>query len=341
MQRQSNIELLRVASMIMVLGVHIDGASLGLPEAAGEWGSLVGRDVWRLAVEAICIIGVNCFTIISGYFGIRLTLRKVFAFLFECIFYSVGLASIAFALFPHRFGVEYWCESWLVLTHTDLWYVPAYFILMLAAPALNFIVERAGKRCSLILVLLLSVVNVWFGWWNGATFNPTGYTHLQLMWIYIIGRYIGLYCRTESIRRVRIPSVMIYILSIAAIFASAVYMPSLKAFAYNSPFVMAATISAFALCAGFEFNSRKINYLAKSAFAVYLIHKNPLVWGNVMKPLVIKLWGMLSLSGFTLCAIAIAVLFYSMAALVDPVRRTTYCRLEKFFVNLPSNLKNR
>ena len=66
MQRQSNIELLRIVSMLMVLAVHVDGASLGLPEPMGDIASLTARDVWRIIVEAVAIIGVNSFTMNSG-----------------------------------------------------------------------------------------------------------------------------------------------------------------------------------------------------------------------------------------------------------------------------------
>ena len=74
--RQSNMELLRVVSMLMVLAVHIDGASLGLPRLGGNLGAMTARDAWQLVTEALAIVGVNCFTLISGYFGIRLRLRR-------------------------------------------------------------------------------------------------------------------------------------------------------------------------------------------------------------------------------------------------------------------------
>ncbi|MBR5899748.1 MAG: hypothetical protein IKZ14_09830, partial [Muribaculaceae bacterium] len=69
--RKSNIELLRIVSIVMVLIVHLDGASLGLPEPMGNIAAVSSRDWWRLVVESFAIIGVNCFTLISGYFGIK------------------------------------------------------------------------------------------------------------------------------------------------------------------------------------------------------------------------------------------------------------------------------
>lgn len=91
-QRQSNIELLRIVAMLAVIAVHLDGASLGLPHPVYDMSSLCARDWWRLFVEAITIVGVNCFTLISGYFGIRSSVRGFAVFSLQCIFYSVEFA---------------------------------------------------------------------------------------------------------------------------------------------------------------------------------------------------------------------------------------------------------
>ena len=47
-QRLSNMELLRIISMLMVLAVHFDGASLGLPQLSGNVDRMNGRQAWQL-----------------------------------------------------------------------------------------------------------------------------------------------------------------------------------------------------------------------------------------------------------------------------------------------------
>lgn len=189
--------------MLMVLAVHVDGASLGLPEPMGDIASLTARDVWRIVVEAIAIIGVNCFTMISGYFGIRLRRRGVLSFLFQCVFYSVGIYTAVAITFPGQFSWQGWLESWMVLTHTDLWYVPAYFGLMLLSPVLNAGLDALPRRTFAVVLALFIGFNLWCGWWWHGTFNPTGYTLVQLVMVYMIARYIRLHVSMESIRRRR------------------------------------------------------------------------------------------------------------------------------------------
>lgn len=317
--RQSNFELLRIVSMLMVLTVHADGAALGLPKLNGHWDLLSARDIFRLVVESVAIVGVNCFTLVSGYFGIRLSWRKLVDFIFQCVFYSVILTSVGWIVYPDLYNLNYWLNSWLVLTHTDLWYVPAYFCLMILSPGLNMLLSYLGKKKGAYALILLSLINVYLGWWNEASFNPTGYTVAQLAWVYLLGRYIGQY--GEILTRMPLVSGIAYIMSAAGIFTTAVYYPSTKAFAYNSPLVITASISFLLVFAGIDFRSKAVNYIAKSAFSVYLIHKNPIVWVHVMKPFFLHLWRSSTLLTFSLTFIPLIILIYLIAMAVDPIRR--------------------
>lgn len=323
--RESNMELLRIVSMLMVVLVHIDGASLGLPAFNGNFPMLAARDVWRLGIESLTIIGVNCFTLISGYFGIKLRWKGLGAFLFQCVFYSVLISTIV----PRVIGLEFswtrWGESWLVLSHTDLWYVPAYFCLMLISPLLNAGVRALDRRQFSMFLAVFLLFNVWSGWWWGGSFNPTGYTVIQLVLMYLIGRFL----RRETEAAAATVTfwdkgrlfLAAYFLSVALIFLSALYLQPAKAFAYNSPAVILASVSFFLFFRSLSFRSAAVNYVARSAFSVYLIHKSPEIWGNVLRPQVSSLWQTLSLPGFTCVAVIMTLGIYLFSMLVDPFRR--------------------
>ncbi len=346
-ERESNLEALRIVSMMMVVLVHIDGASLGLPSPKGDLQALTSRDVWRLVVESITIIGVNCFTLISGYFGIKLRLKGVLSFLFQCVFYSVLIASLAPGLLGIEFSWKEWGESWLVLSHTDLWYVPAYFCLMLLSPLLNAGVDKLSRREFACILGIFLLFNIWSGWWWGGSFNPTGYTVMQLILMYLIGRFIKkiIWERGKEItgeddsrlmprhgidRRthLKIWGSGGYVAAAGMVFLSSLYLEPVKAFAYNSPMVILASVSFFILFLSFRFHSLWINYIARSAFAVYLIHKAPEIWGNFMRPEIAAAWRELSLPAFTAAAVIITVCVYAVAMLIDPARRWLF----NFFV---------
>lgn len=305
----------------MVLGLHIDGASLGLPKPSGSLEALTAREIWQLGAESLCIVGVNCFTMISGYFGIRLTVKNVGSYLFECIFYSVGIYSLAMILFPASCSWNGWIESWMILSHSDLWYVPAYFLLMLFSPILNGGLDKLSCRQTGYILLGLTLFNIWCGWWWNGNFNPTGYTIMQLILIYIAGGYIRRYVHIKSTPFIQATLACGYVLSALAVAVSAIYLPSLKAFAYNSPLVMAETVFLFLLFLTMHFQSRTVNRIAKGAFAVYLIHKAPIVWVSMMKPAVISLWQATPLWVFVLSSIGLSIAIYIFGALIDMVRQ--------------------
>ena len=319
------MELLRIVSMLMVLAVHIDGASLGLPELYGRVSGLGSRDVWRLVVEAFAIVGVNCFTLISGYFGIPLRLRNVGVYLFQCIFYAVGIYTVVNGLMnPARFSWSGWGESWMVLTHTDLWYVPAYFCLMLLSPFVNAGFERMARRTCLWITLGFVAFNVWAGWWWGGRFNPTGYTVVQLVMMYMVGRCVSAY--SEELNRwgrgwrLLWTGVVAYVVLSLLISLHACYDLS-RAYAYNSPLVILSSVGLLLAFRSMSFSSGAVNYIARSAFAVYLLHKAPLIWVGYMKPTVVYLWHHLSLPAFSLYALGLMAVVYLLAMVIDAVRR--------------------
>lgn len=326
-RRLGNIELLRIVSMLMVLLVHVDGASLGLPKPQTAHSA---GDIWKLAVESFAIIGVNCFTLISGYFGIRLRLRSVCGYIFQCLFYSVGVYAVYTAFHPASFSWAALGESFLVLSSTDLWYVPAYFVLMLLAPWLNAGCQSMDRKQLLWSVAAFTAVNMWCGWLWGAKFNPTGYTVVQLVDVYLIGRVLAGFLPAGESHSTHTAkhAVMLYLAAYMAIFICALWLPSAKAFAYNSPAVMLASVSFFIIFTSFRLQSRMVNSLAAGAFAVYLIHKNPLIWVHYMRPWVRYGWSHMSLGMFSLYTVLFVLGWYVIGAGIDCIRRFLWGKIE-------------
>lgn len=326
--RQTNIELLRILSMLFVVMVHLDGAALSLPIIGGNISQLSHSDIWQLAVQSITIVGVNCFTLISGYFGIRASVKGFTKFTFMCLYYSVGIATLAgiagAVCYDTPFSWSQWAQSWLVYSHNDLWYVPAYMGLFLLSPIINASIKSISSRSLAYATSAFTLYTVWCGWWWGGSFNPSGYTILQLVMMYLIGACVRRYLDgVNSAERARYvwPGACIYLIFTAATMVMAVFMEPLKAFAYNSPTVILASTGLLIAFSSLKFESRRINNIAAGAFAVYLIHKNPFIWGNVIKPLAQKMWAYDSLLQYTFFVLGFAIATYMACWLIDLLRR--------------------
>ncbi len=318
MQRQSNIELFRIVSMLLILIVHIDGASLGLPQPMGDIASMTSRDWWRLIVESISIIGVNCFVLISGYFGIRASWKGLVRFTLYCMFYAVAIYCIVAIGINGKWDWQELGESLMVYTHTDLWFVPAYLGLYLLAPFLNKSIETLTCKQYSVWLGVFVAFNLYAGWFWSGKFNPTGYTILHLVMIYLIGRYISRFM--PHVKRMGLYATLAWVVSMALILINSLYGTSKMAFAYNSPFVVLASISFFMMFRSMTFFNYIVNYCASSAFAVYLVHKNPLVW-IPFTHWVKDMWQQLTLPMFTLFVVAVALGVFYGCILIDQPRR--------------------
>lgn len=112
--------------MFFILIVHFDGAALGLPhimtlDNVCDFG-VFSKEI----IESIAIIGVNCFVLISGYFGIKFSVKGLLNFWLWCIFYSV-LLYLLISPFTGKFSMSGLLLSFLAISHTDLWFVPCLF----------------------------------------------------------------------------------------------------------------------------------------------------------------------------------------------------------------------
>lgn len=320
--RRSGFELLRILAMVFILMVHVDGASLGFPDFRFEWSS---GDWWRMVFEAVAITGVNLFILISGYFTIRLTLKRLANYLIMCAFYAWGIFAVHCLAAPGYFSMERALRVLAVFSHSDLWFIRDYLFLMLLAPLLNGgldALRRTPVRLIGVVASLL-VINCWFGWWQTGQVNPAGYNLMQMIMMYVLGYFM----RCLSIDE--FPwwaSASIWLTSTAAIVWMSASMPPTRAFAYNQPLVIAAACALFALFAGLKFSSGLVNWIAPSTFAVYLIHKDPYVWVAVVKPTVLNMAaGASGVLFFVQCAAFVAVVFLACVA-IDKVRHILHIR---------------
>ena len=275
-ERESNIELLRIISMFFILVVHAAGASLSLPEHLHPVDLTNVSLMSKMAVESVSIIGVNCFVLISGFFGIRFKIKLLLKFCFMCLFYLFGIALLFFIVFPDKYTVADLIKSIVIFPFNDLWFIPAYIGLYVCTPVINTIIDNVSKSVLTAITIIVILINVILGWIMKLDFNPYGYTLSQMIMLYLIGRSIALLNLKIYISQT--VSVSGYVVATVLILFSCMYISSRDAFAYNSPFVIIASVFFFIIFTHISLRSCRINTIASSAFAVYLIHKCPQIW---------------------------------------------------------------
>lgn len=327
--RQTNIELLRIISMLMVLCVHFTGATFGLPSKVALEDLKDLNIMSKTLMECFSIIGVNCFVLISGYFGIRPTVKGIVNFIICCVFYSLAIYSLFIFIEPKNYDYNDLLESVLIFSNTDLWFVPAYFSLYIISPLINRGIQKLDSRSYIWLLVSLSFINIYLGWfWHGKV-NPNGYTVMQMIYVYLIGAFLR---RKNSIIFGKTNKLIVcYILSFSLLFISTFICPSSMAYAYNSPFVLLSSICFFCIFASFRYTNRQVNYISASAFSVYLIHKMPPIWLN-LKEFMITNTKNLDDSLFVLFWISFVLMIFATCISIDKIRIALLMPISKWII---------
>ena len=286
MPRQSNIELLRITAMFLVLVVHADFWALGGP-VLSDFSSHPWNAVTRTVIESISIVCVNVFVMISGWFGIKPSLRSLSNFVFQCAFFLIGIYAVMILTGHARLTSQGILGS-LCLLHWN-WFIKAYIGLYILSPLINAFLDKSTKRqLELFLVFFYIFQTVW-GWLTKASaFVVDGYSTFSFVGLYVLARYLRLY--GSSFAR---HDLSVYLASV--VLNSGLYYLSLKiphipgVYTYANPFVIAGAAGLLLWFSELRISlNRIINFVGKSCFAVFLLHSNPNIGEPVYKRFIVE-----------------------------------------------------
>ncbi len=281
-ERNSNAELLRLICMFFIVVHHFIVHSIYPEVLQGKvsWDSEADLLIAQF-LNAFCFIGVNCFILISGYFSIKLRWKGVVNLYLTCVLCFLVVIGIDYAA-TMILGKPYalnrtWEQFILIFSHHYGWFIPCYFILMIASPLLNTAINHLQKKEFTIIIVLFTILQIHFAYyWGSWAYGSNGYDIQHMVYMYLIGAYIQRYGKEYMSRSYRYKWLTIYVIC-SLMFG---IMPLLnieilhwRTFVYTNPILMVAAIAFFYFILSFNFQNRLINYLAKSAIAVYLIQE--------------------------------------------------------------------
>lgn len=280
-QRQSNIELLRIIAMVFVVLSHVAILSPHYQEML-NMGGYHGLELLMLRLGKV---GVHIFFLITGYFSIRATfrakgLRRVWA---QTVFYSLLFLAIGVVTKAHDLTATSYVNAIFPVLFNQYWFVTTFLIIGFIAPALNTIVksvDRTMLRNYLIGVTVFyyiaSLIMGLTGWVNTFDFTYCLFTYSLT---YCIGAYIALYRPKFDMRLILMCVVLMLVVMVAWSSAVIKHIIPYDIFplliADNGILSIGLGMSIFLIFLQMKpFHSVTINRIAASMFAVYLIHTN-------------------------------------------------------------------
>ena len=311
--RNYSLDLLRILATFMVVVLHVQLFG-GLLESKPFTVSFVPT----IVLESFCIVAVNCFVLITGFFMIHKDVngRKLLGLVLEIAVISwmifvigtfCGLRASFKELVQHIFPTLSGCH----------WFISSYIIVYILSPWFNkLILSLTRKECFFLAGLLFVLFSVW-----GS--NPKisaisvhkGYSVLWLTYIYFIGSIIRLYGAYRVPFAGRAYTIFSLFTTGYAIILCQYTHSIWGAMNYNSPFVLLGAVSLFYVFYSLQITSvcdnRIIKFLTPGCFGVFLIHTDLFI-----RPLYRNLfarapvWLITLLGGFAVFAISIVVSVY-------------------------------
>lgn len=160
-EKMVNLELLRCVAMLMVVVLHYLGKGGLLAELTGEGLGAVGAAAWLL--EAFCIVAVNVYMFISGYFlsMSSFKLSRLLQLWLQVWFYSVVFGLIgAFTGVAAEVTIDthYFLTLLFPISMGHYWFMTAYVFLYLLLPLIGAAVQQMTEKQLRVTVILLLVV---------------------------------------------------------------------------------------------------------------------------------------------------------------------------------------
>ena len=271
------MELARIIAMVLITLGHfvLTFGLYQLPDCVFISSTVISSAsayIPHIALYSLCVVGVNLFILISGYYQIRLTWKGLFRFIALCVFYN-ALVLLVDWLVQDAFTIRKLVKVFIV-SKTVNWFFPDYFCLMLVSPLLNRAVKALDLKNLRRVVAILFVVNCI----SGFVFqneNVSGYNAYQFFFLYILGSWIrkDLTVRSKSKEfYLGLYLISSIILSLLALLILSFTDQSLRQlYYYNNPLVVAASVALFLFFTKISLRSPFINLIASTVVAVLFV----------------------------------------------------------------------
>ncbi len=347
-KRNTNIELLRIVSMIMIVTLHyINQGGLLNTLVYGDKNYAV---MWL--VESFCYISVNCYVLISGYFLCTscFKYRKVIDIVAEVVFYSVGIYLVFCVIGVETFAVSTLVTGYLFpIIHGEYWFATVYVVLYILSPFINKWIEalqqKEHRKLIAIMGWVFSVIPSIF-FFSGENIGiASGYSLIWFIFLYFVAAYLRKY--DFSVKPFYLW--LAFVLSSVTTFVVKVGQQMVlgyelwNLYKYSSITVLIASIALFMLFIQMKQRNNKILViLGSTTFGVFLIHtqyimRDKILWKQLIKPLeycysdtgIFILHMLISvLVVYVLCSI-IDYLRIQLFNLVKKIVRSIICRKSK------------
>ena len=290
-KRNYTFDILRVLAMLMIIIHHVTINDFGLQKylVTNEIILSNKQTLILIIINSLVVIGVNIFFLLSGYFKINLTKKKILNIII-CIYLIFGIVTvIGLSLGFVQFNKETIIN--LINPFGLYWFLLAYLIITILSPIFNLLIKNITKKQAIyFLIIVVLFFSIYSNYRDDVLHINRGYSLIWGSILYLLGGFINKfkiknkYAIYVYFLLAIINSIIIYIL-----FKLHRFDLAWQQYSYNNILVFFESISLF-----IWFNSinKKINktkiitFFASSTLVTYLLHST--CWLTILRNYPIK-----------------------------------------------------
>jgi len=288
--RNSNLELLRIFSMLMIIASHyvLHGGALEIPF------SINGNIAHFINVGGK--VGVIIFVLLSGYFLVdsKFRIKKILAVIFEVLFYTIIIFVLSYLTGYQGFSLLSMLKSFLPVLFSTYWFVPAYLGMFILAPFSNILINHLSKKqfsvFLVVMFIMFSAITII------PSINPFAVSDMTyFIFIYFLAAYLKKHWARKipaSIYLAVFASswILVYLTYPIFNYLSTYFSSFSEGLTYyaslKSPFTLLTATSAFLFFKQIKVkDSKAINLIASTTFGIFLLHDNfiarTFIWQNI------------------------------------------------------------
>lgn len=278
-QRDSNFEALRIVCILLIVAGHLI--------MWHEYDSLTVERILRCGVRPFLSVAVNCFILISGWFGINFKLGKIVSLNSAMTVWTLVLCGVALLIGIHEIDIRKDVLMLVPLLTRKYWFITVYVALCFLAPYLNIMADALSKKefknllvICICMFVLLPTLAAFFNF-ESLTLD-SGYGIVNFTVLYLFGRYMKIH---EVPHRPAIVYLGIYIGMMTACgiiqmaYSRALGFEFTSLISYDTFFVFFGATALFCMFSKLNFQNKYVNILASASFAVYILHIHPWIGG--------------------------------------------------------------
>lgn len=224
----------------------------------------------HLSLFSLGKIGVTGFMFISGFYGIKFRLRNFCMMIFICLFY-IMLLSLGRGI------------AHIPIFYYEWWFIESYLLVMVFAPAIDFMFQYVEKKQCLIIVGMLfyySYIGRFLQFQNSHDF-------VMLLTVYVLARYMAI---NRDLRITKYLGSSLTLLGLTLLVMAVPVLMNILGFSFewfrlwfqnNNILYLLLSASLVYWCDSHVIRVKTINWLTTGILAIYMLTDN----SYVRKPL--------------------------------------------------------